>query len=156
MFSSHKSTPRASNNSVYNTFHFRIILAHFFFASNGSLFIESTGRPRKDDRRHKKVIMNAALFASRLGIRAASQRATVTTQTRAFSKQASAVSGAWNAVISRNFSYITFIVFGAITMETIYGGMTTGLWNTMNRGKLYKDIDWTKFVEEEEEEEDDE
>ena len=99
--------------------------------------------------------MNAALFASRVGIRAASQRLTVTTQKQAYSKQASAVSSAWNAVISRNFSYITFIVLGAITMETIYGGITTGLWKTMNRGKLYEDIDWTKFVEQEEEEEED-
>jgi len=74
------------------------------------------------------------------------------------SKNTSGMSEAWNAILSRNFSYITFIVLGAITVETIYGGVTNGLWNGMNRGKLYKDIDWSKFkaADDEEEDEDDE
>ena len=99
--------------------------------------------------------MNAALYATRLGVRTAT-RATAIQRRHVNTKEAqSAMSGAWNAIVSRNFSYVTFIVLGAITIETIYGGVTTGMWKAMNRGKLYSDIDWTKFVEKEEEEEED-
>ena len=104
--------------------------------------------------------MNAALFATRVGLRNAARTTGSRIQRRNVNtKEAqSALSGAWNTIVSRNFSYVTFIVLGAITVETIYGGVTTGLWKAMNSGKLYEDIDWTKFaeVEEEEEDEDDE
>ena len=41
---------------------------------------------------------------------------------------------AWNAILSRNFSCVTFIVLGAITVETIYGG-SGGFVKAMNSGK---------------------
>ena len=79
--------------------------------------------------------MNAALYASRLGARSAVKRSFTIQRRNVNTNQAqSAMSGAWNAIVSRNFSYVTFIVLGAITIETIYGGVTTGLWKAMNRG----------------------
>ena len=99
--------------------------------------------------------MNAALYATRMGMRTAARRTAMQSRNVNTNQAQSALSGAWNAILSRNFSYVTFIVLGAITVETIYGGVTTGLWKAMNSGKLYDDIDWSKFVEEEEDEDED-
>ena len=69
---------------------------------------------------------------------------------------------------SSNVAYVGFIVVGLVVTETIYGYSTDALWNSINHGKTFETVDWSKFVvddddddddedeEEEEEEEDDE
>lgn len=111
--------------------------------------LKETERRREREKRK----MNAALYAARHAGRTAFGRNAMLGRRQRSNK--SAVMNAWNAILSRNFSYITFIVLGAITLETIYGSATNGLWKVMNRGKLYQDIDWSKFEEEEEEEDED-
>mmetsp|Transcript_7427 Transcript_7427/g.6661 ORF Transcript_7427/g.6661 Transcript_7427/m.6661 type:complete len:98 (-) Transcript_7427:52-345(-) len=55
-----------------------------------------------------------------------------------------------------NALYITYVVIGCVVIEGIYGYATTWVWESSNRGKLYKDIDWSKFKSEDEEEEENE
>ena len=48
-----------------------------------------------------------------------------------------------------NILYVTYIVAGCVVLEVFYGGITNGIWDAANKGKLYKQIDWSKFKEEE-------
>ena len=50
-------------------------------------------------------------------------------------------------------AYCTFIIVGAYVGENLFFQGTEGLWNSANKGKLYKDIDWSKFKVEDEDEE---
>eukprot|EP00596_Hydrurales_sp_CCMP1899_P003349 CAMPEP_0119042240 /NCGR_PEP_ID=MMETSP1177-20130426/14477_1 /TAXON_ID=2985 /ORGANISM="Ochromonas sp, Strain CCMP1899" /LENGTH=89 /DNA_ID=CAMNT_0007008879 /DNA_START=149 /DNA_END=418 /DNA_ORIENTATION=+ len=52
-----------------------------------------------------------------------------------------------------NILYITYIVVGCVVIEVVYGGITSSIWDTYNQGKLYKQIDWTKFKSEDDEDE---
>ena len=50
---------------------------------------------------------------------------------------------------------------GVIVGEAVYGTAVDALWNSINRGKTYETVDWSKFVvaeddEDEEEEEEEE
>ena len=69
-----------------------------------------------------------------------------------------------------NVGYVTWIVGCILVAEAITGSGTDVLWNSVNSGRTYESVDWTKFIveddddddeddeddEEEEEEEDDE
>ena len=59
-----------------------------------------------------------------------------------------------------NAAYITWIVAGVLVAEMVTGSGVNALWNSVNKGRTYETVDWTKFVvedeEDEEEEEDDE
>ncbi|KAI9917291.1 hypothetical protein PsorP6_012629 [Peronosclerospora sorghi] len=55
--------------------------------------------------------------------------------------------------------YVTTVLLAALVAEGVYGSATTYIWETINRGRLYHHIDWSRFAaaeEEEEEEEEDE
>jgi len=52
--------------------------------------------------------------------------------------------------------YITYVVVGCVVVEAVYGGITNSIWESSNRGKLYKHIDWSKFKSEDDEEEEEE
>ncbi|KAJ1390083.1 hypothetical protein B484DRAFT_409113 [Ochromonadaceae sp. CCMP2298] len=52
-----------------------------------------------------------------------------------------------------NVLYITYIVAGCVVIEGIYGSFTSMIWDSYNSGKLYKQIDWTKFKSEDDDEE---
>lgn len=55
-----------------------------------------------------------------------------------------------------NILYVTYIVAGCVVLEVFYGGITNGIWDAANKGKLYKQIDWSKFKSEDDEEEEEE
>ena len=55
-----------------------------------------------------------------------------------------------------NILYVTYIVAGCVAIEILYGGLTNGIWDAANKGKLYKQIDWSKFKSEDDEEEEEE
>ena len=55
-----------------------------------------------------------------------------------------------------NILYVTYIVAGCVALEILYGGITNGIWDAANKGKLYKQIDWSKFKSEDDEEEEEE
>ena len=59
--------------------------------------------------------------------------------------------------------YATWLVGGIIVVEGITGVATDAFWNSMNRGRTFDTVDWSKFKseddenqEEEEEEEEEE
>lgn len=62
---------------------------------------------------------------------------------------------------SSNIAYVGFIMVGLVTTEVLYGFTTDAIWDSVNNGKTFESVDWSKFVveddddEEEEEEEDD-
>lgn len=52
-----------------------------------------------------------------------------------------------------NVAYLTYVVVGCVVIEGVYGGFTNFIWDGVNRGKLYHQIDWTKFKSEDDEDE---
>lgn len=52
-----------------------------------------------------------------------------------------------------NAMYMTWIVAGVLATELIYGKATDFVWASVNRGRTFDTVDWTKFKTEEEEEE---
>mmetsp|Transcript_31677 Transcript_31677/g.100610 ORF Transcript_31677/g.100610 Transcript_31677/m.100610 type:complete len:97 (+) Transcript_31677:260-550(+) len=66
---------------------------------------------------------------------------------------------AGKTIFRSNITYVGYVVVGSVIMELLYGSVTEGMWNTMNSGKLYHQIDWSKWafeLDEEDEDEDDE
>jgi hypothetical protein len=59
-------------------------------------------------------------------------------------------------VFRKNFSYVAFVVVGAVACDVIYGGVTDMVWDNMNRGRLFHQVDWSKFKGEDDDDEDDE
>jgi hypothetical protein len=54
--------------------------------------------------------------------------------------------------------YLTYIVAGCVVLEFAYGGVMDYAWETNNKGKLFHQVDWTKFknADDDEDEEDEE
>eukprot|EP01039_Chlorochromonas_danica_P008474 gene8474-9340_t len=44
-----------------------------------------------------------------------------------------------------NVAYITYVVVGLVAAEFVYGTATNYIWEQYNYGKLYHQIDWSKF-----------
>ena len=51
--------------------------------------------------------------------------------------------------------YITWIVAGVLITEGITGAGMDGVWNTINAGRTYESVDWTKFIVEDDDDDDD-
>jgi len=61
-------------------------------------------------------------------------------QSRAYSGRgpSNSLEAAYHVIAKRNPTYITFILFGAIVLETMYGGVTNSIWSAANNGvRLY-------------------
>ncbi|CAB1118882.1 unnamed protein product [Ectocarpus sp. CCAP 1310/34] len=65
----------------------------------------------------------------------------------------SALTAAYNTVWKSNPMYITYIIGASVVLEFVYGKVGDSIFNSINKGKQYDDIDWSKFAEDEEEEE---
>ena len=44
-----------------------------------------------------------------------------------------------------NVRYVSFVVLGAVVFESVYGSATNFIWESANQGKLYKQINWSRF-----------
>ena len=51
--------------------------------------------------------------------------------------------------------YATFLAVGVILAEMGTNSLTDSLWESNNKGKTYKQVDWSKFDPQDDEEEDD-
>ena len=54
-----------------------------------------------------------------------------------------------------NIIYVTYVIAGAMVFEVLFGSTVEGLWKMSNRGKLYDDIDWSKWTPSVEDDDDD-
>ena len=70
----------------------------------------------------------------------------------------------WYGIFGKSaIGYATWLVAGIIVAEGLTGAVTDGVWNSVNAGRTYQTVDWSKFKSddeegegEEEEEEDEE
>lgn len=60
-----------------------------------------------------------------------------------------------NSFGSSTARYATFLAVGVIFAELITNGVTDALWEMNNRGKTYKQVDWSKFDPADDDDEDD-
>jgi len=95
--------------------------------------LRSADRARCPSDRSTKM-QRALLTSSRVAASAARVAPAVApvSGSRAASSKASSV--VYNFVFKRNVTYISYIVAGAIVLETVYGKTLDGLFNTMNSG----------------------
>jgi len=52
--------------------------------------------------------------------------------------------------------YISWCVAGILIAESVTGAGTDALWNSVNSGRTYESVDWSKFVVEDDDDDDDE
>jgi len=65
--------------------------------------------------------------------------------------------GRWYSTFGKsNVMYISWCVAGILIAEAVTGAGTDALWNSVNKGRTYDSVDWSKFVVEDEDEEEDE
>jgi len=66
----------------------------------------------------------------------------------------------WYGIFGKStVGYATWLVAGILVAEGLTGAVTDGVWNSVNAGRTYQTVDWSKFKsgdDEEEEEEEDE
>ncbi|KAH9257264.1 hypothetical protein BASA81_004421 [Batrachochytrium salamandrivorans] len=57
----------------------------------------------------------------------------------------SSPSPVYKTVLSSNFTYVTAIVLSTAVLSGVYGKTIDFYWQQINRGRLYHQIDWTKW-----------
>mmetsp|Transcript_10265 Transcript_10265/g.14568 ORF Transcript_10265/g.14568 Transcript_10265/m.14568 type:complete len:104 (-) Transcript_10265:128-439(-) len=63
---------------------------------------------------------------------------------------------AYEHIFKKNITYVTYIVGGCVILELLYGKLIDNIWDSVNKGKQFKDVDWSKFKSAEDEEEEEE
>ena len=63
----------------------------------------------------------------------------------------------WYNIFGKStIGYITWIVAGIIAAEAVTGAVTDGVWNSVNHGRTFQTVDWSKFKTDDDEEEEEE
>ena len=70
---------------------------------------------------------------------------------RAMSTSSSPLGTVYNVLLKRNSTYWSALVIACIGVEFVYGNTVNGIWNTMNYGRTYNTVDWSKWKTEDEE-----
>ena len=55
-----------------------------------------------------------------------------------------------------NAGYVSWVIIGILGTEVMTGWVTDTLWTSLNYGKTYESVDWSKFKSADEEEEEEE
>eukprot|EP00903_Cladosiphon_okamuranus_P018182 g16727.t1 len=63
-----------------------------------------------------------------------------------------ALTAVYNTIWKSNPMYVTYIIGASVVLEFMYGKVTDSIFDSINKGKQYNDIDWSKFAEDEDEE----
>jgi len=104
------------------------------------------------------VLRNAA----RVGLRRSPMvSSTIRQKTSASGGIPAPVLSQWYNIFGKStIGYATWLVAGIIVAEGMTGMLTDGVWNSVNSGRTYETIDWSKFKtdddDDEDEDEDDE
>lgn len=63
----------------------------------------------------------------------------------------------WYNIFGKStIGYATWLVTGIIVAEALTGMVTDNIWNSMNKGRTFESVDWSKFKSADEEEEEEE
>ena len=81
--------------------------------------------------------MNSLLMGRRLASAAAGRQ-----QKRSFATKASPF---YTYVMQSNVTYVSFVILGAAFGGGAYNMAGDALWRSINRGRLYDQIDWSKW-----------
>mmetsp|Transcript_32448 Transcript_32448/g.48918 ORF Transcript_32448/g.48918 Transcript_32448/m.48918 type:complete len:120 (-) Transcript_32448:181-540(-) len=69
--------------------------------------------------------------------------------------QADAVRQWYNVFGKSTAGYVSWIVIGVLVAEALTGATTDFVWNSINRGRTYESIDWSKFASEDDDDDED-
>eukprot|EP01083_Nonionella_stella_P152997 491017_1 len=96
--------------------------------------------------------------ALRSGVRTGIQRAAPSIRNASSGPgiPAGALSSWYNTFGKSNAAYITWIVAGVLVAEGVTGFGMDSLWASVNAGRTYDSVDWTKFIVEDDDDDDDE
>merc|ERR1711862_5127 len=93
--------------------------------------------------------MGAATLRSRLAIQ---QRA----RSAATAGLPSPVLHQWYNIFGKStIGYATWLVAGIIVAESLTGSFSDAVWNSVNHGRTYETVDWSKFKTDDDDEDDD-
>jgi len=98
--------------------------------------------------------------ASRLGLVRRFPAATNTTAVQLRQKSSASggiptpvLQGWYNIFGKSTIGYATWLVGGIIVCEGITGYMGDAVWNSVNAGRTYESVDWTKFASDDDDDE---
>jgi hypothetical protein len=101
---------------------------------------------------------------SRVGLRSRIPTVTTTTSQQQLRSKSSASGGIptpilqkWYGIFGKStIGYATWLVAGIIVAEGITGTLSEAVWNSVNNGRTFQTVDWSKFKSDDDEEEEEE
>eukprot|EP00979_Chaetoceros_neogracilis_P000501 scaffold116_cov235-Chaetoceros_neogracile.AAC.1 len=102
------------------------------------------------------MIFTALRSSVRTGIKRTSAHHTVRNATSGPGIPSGALSSWYNMFGKSNAGYITWIVAGVLVGEGITGFGINTMWASVNKGRTYDTVDWSKFVVEDDDDDDEE
>ena len=98
---------------------------------------------------------------SRVGLRSRTATATTSQQLRAKTTASGGIptpvlQGWYNIFGKSTIGYATWLVAGIIVAEGITGTLSDSVWNSVNAGRTFETVDWTKFKSDDDDEDEDE
>mmetsp|Transcript_26300 Transcript_26300/g.63136 ORF Transcript_26300/g.63136 Transcript_26300/m.63136 type:complete len:140 (+) Transcript_26300:175-594(+) len=68
----------------------------------------------------------------------------------------STVLSQWYGIFGKStIGYATWLVAGILVAETMTGTMSDAVWNSVNSGRTYESVDWTKFKSDDDDDDED-
>ena len=98
---------------------------------------------------------------SRVGLRSRTATATTSQQLRTKTTASGGIptpvlQGWYNIFGKSTIGYATWLVAGIVVAEGITGTLSDSVWNSVNAGRTFETVDWTKFQSDDDDEDDEE
>merc|ERR1712038_730625 len=93
-----------------------------------------------------------------MGIRTKATAASPSSYSKSGPPIPSGILSQWYSIFGKsNSAYMTWIVLGVLAAELVTGTATDIVWNSVNSGRTYDSVDWSKFkVDDDDDDDDDE